>query len=263
MNLRAADLEMFEKLRISPGLLALAGVQRVSDQEAREDFGIVCAGDASGIVFPYQRNGHRVTCRLRRDFSEVDSKGKPKAKYISPKGDTRALYFLPGSDELLRDPSVPLLFVEAEKSVLAVTEWALRMNVRILPLGTGGCYGWRGKTGIKVNANGEREPEKGALAEVSFAKDGRIAGLLFDANATSNRKVRAARESFAALLRTQGAKVQVFTLPAGPWNGPDDYIASEGDSIFLDLLNRKPSDSKPTIICGAGDASTAADEAEK
>jgi glycine/D-amino acid oxidase-like deaminating enzyme len=59
---------MFQRLRIDPELLARAGVERVTDQEARQKFGLNGAGNNAGIVFPYvDAAGIRRTCRLRRD----------------------------------------------------------------------------------------------------------------------------------------------------------------------------------------------------
>ena len=64
-TLTASDLAAFARLGIAPELLAQAGVRRVTDPEAREDFGISGprTSDMSGIVFPYYdiATGARVT----------------------------------------------------------------------------------------------------------------------------------------------------------------------------------------------------------
>src|SRR5580693_2711520 len=96
LNLRESDLSTFARLRIPIELLVLAGVERVTDQEAREKFGIAGSGDMSGIVFPYLDpcNGRRTTARVRRDNPEIEA-GRTKRKYILPFGDRRHLYFPP------------------------------------------------------------------------------------------------------------------------------------------------------------------------
>ena len=239
-NLTDVDLAAFGKLGISSGLLALARVERVDDATAREKFGIRFDGDGAGIAFPYYIDGRRVTCRVRRDNPERDAKGKPENKYISAYGDARHLYLPPDYERLLDDPRVPLLLVEAEKSVLAVTAWSQRTGRKLLAVGLGGCYGWRGKVGIKVNANGQREPEKGPLPEISFASAGRGCGILFDSNVQSNSDVQAARRALEAQLRKQGATVLVLNLPIVEGvNGPDDFIGACGDQAFGDLLDGK------------------------
>jgi len=240
-HLSANDIKAFSRLGISEDLLELAHVERVTDAVARDKFGILFDGDNSGIVFPYYINGSRITARLRRDHPE-HAEGKPQNKYISAKGDRRHLYLLPGYEARLENPQTIFLYVEAEKSVLAVEAWTQRMKLPhpILPFGTGGCWGWKGTIGITTTANGSHEPEKGPLPEVAWARDGRMVGIIFDANASTNPKVQQARKQFRQQLEKQGAQVLVFDLPPlDDVNGVDDYIAAAGDQAFLDLLNGK------------------------
>jgi hypothetical protein len=123
-DLTAVDLEMFAKLRILPKLLEHAGIVRVTDREARETYGISGGGDMAGIAFPYfdpgtMSNGRRRTyVRIRRDHPEPVENGKPTKKYVCPYGDRKRVYFPPTS-ELFADVTVPIVWVEAEKSVLA------------------------------------------------------------------------------------------------------------------------------------------------
>jgi P4 family phage/plasmid primase-like protien len=225
-------------------MLEAAGVRSVADAEARENFGIRFNGNLDGIAFPYFINGVRVTCRLRRDNPEKDAEGKPKNKYIAAWGDARHLYLPPGYESLLTDHKVPILFVESEKAVLAIMAWAKRTGERILPIGCGGCWGWRGRIGIRSNANGDRVEEKGALPEVAFAGVGRETAILFDANVNTSGKVKQARSAFEAQLLEQGAKVGKFDLPAmNGVNGPDDFLAIAGDHEFRNLLQGKYSTS--------------------
>jgi hypothetical protein len=76
----AADLEAFARLGIPAGLLARAGVERVTDHEAREQYGISGYGDRAGIAFPYfdPLDGQRRTARLRRDNPEMED-SRPKS----------------------------------------------------------------------------------------------------------------------------------------------------------------------------------------
>src|SRR5438034_518430 len=162
-----SDLAGFEQIGVGEDLLRAAQVRRVTDREARDRYGMRFNGDLSGIVFPYfdPVTGNRVTARLRRDRTETDLEGKPQNKYICPYGDNRHLYFPPGAGELLKDLTVPVVFVEAEKSALALTALAVRRGRRLLSIGTGGCWGWRGKAGIEPGPNGEREEARGPLPD--------------------------------------------------------------------------------------------------
>jgi P4 family phage/plasmid primase-like protien len=258
-HLSLKDIEGFKRLGISEELLTLARVERVTDAEAREKFGIFFDGPLEGIVFPYYIDGHRVTSRLRRDHPERDGKGRLDNKYISAYGDHRHLYALPGYEARVADPQTVYIYVEAEKSVLAIEAWAQRMKFSrpILAFATGGCDGWSGKIGIRTTADGERDPEKGPLPEVSWARDGRAAAIIFDANASSNPKVARARKKLREQLEKQGVKVSVFDVPAiDGVNGVDDLIAVAGDQTFLDILEgpRFDKDLKPQPLNDYGNA---------
>ena len=141
-KLSLRDTAMFSRLGIPAEFISQAGIERVTDREAREKYGIVGHGDMSGIVFSYMdpMNGHRWTARARRDNPELEG-GKPRNKYISAYGDRRHLYFPPGSAELMHDPAVPIVLVEAEKSALALVTWAARMGRKLLPVADGRVLG--------------------------------------------------------------------------------------------------------------------------
>lgn len=79
-ELASSDLAAFGRLGIGAELLAKARVRRVTDQEARDIYGITgsVTKDMSGGVFPYfsRVTGRRVTARVRRDNPEIeDGKG--------------------------------------------------------------------------------------------------------------------------------------------------------------------------------------------
>ena len=68
-KLTPANRNMFSRLGISPDLLLESRVQRVSDREAREEFGISGYGDMSGIVFPYIDHRNELEKSLRPSSS--------------------------------------------------------------------------------------------------------------------------------------------------------------------------------------------------
>lgn len=234
------DLATFTALGITEDLLIRAGIERVSDAEAREKYGIRGGGDMAGISFPYfdpvtMTNGRRRwTARIRRDHPELED-GKPHKKYVAPYGDRRHLYF-PPTPQWFADSSIPIILVEAEKSALALTALAERSGEKFLALAMGGCYGWRGKIGIKQTATGESVPEHGAIPDLNICRDRRTTYVLLDLNVVSNPHVLEARRSIVKQLRAQAADVKTLELPEGAWNGPDDYIAANGDAAMLSLI---------------------------
>jgi len=229
------DLAMFGRLGVSQDLLTQAGVQRVSDCEARSEFGIKGSPsmDMAGIIFPYYIPAvdHRVTARLRRDRPEMLD-GKPKNKYISAWGDSRHLYFPPQAAEKLKVPGMPIVLVEAEKSVLAITAWVARVETDLLPLGLGGCWGWRGTIGKTEDAKGERVDVKGPLSDLTCC-NGRKVYVLLDSNVATNPEVRRAQGALVAELRRRHCEVLLCNLPiVDRVNGPDDLIAVCGDDVM-------------------------------
>jgi putative DNA primase/helicase len=250
MNLLPRDMEMFAKFHIPESLVEAAKIERVDDSDARERFGIRTSGDMAGLIFPYyltNSNGHRVTARLRRDHPDVED-GKPKRKYVSPYGDRPHLYFPPGAKELLDDATVPIVLVEAEKSVLTLMALAERVDKRILPVGLGGVWGWRGRIGKAATPDGCGADEVGPLPDLAYFSAGRTVCVLFDSNVATNPKVQAARNALIAVLRKQKADVRVLDLPAVDGvNGPDDFIAIRGDDAMLKVFERAE---KPVPMIG-------------
>jgi Domain of unknown function (DUF3854) len=221
-TLTTVDVAMFLRLGVGLELLEHARIERVNDAEARERYGIRGNGDMAGIVFPYfsplDEKGNRWTARLRRDTPDIED-GKPKRKYISAYGDRKHLYFPPGAAQIVHDMCVPVILVEAEKSVLAE-----RQQQRILPIALGGCFGWKGRIGKKDDASGEHVDEYGPLPDLQVCGTGRRVYVLLDANCGANSIVQQARRELVRQLRKQGADVRVLDLPeADGVNGPHCY----------------------------------------
>jgi hypothetical protein len=258
-GLTQADLAAFERLGIRPSLLDAARVCRVTDGAARAEYGIQfsVAADLSGIIFPYldPASGERRTARLRRDHPELDATGKLQRKYLCPFGDARHLYFPPGAGAMLANADCPVAIVEAEKSALAVAALAGRSGRAMLAIATGGCWGWRGQTGIEPDASGQRVPVKGALADFDRIEwRGRDAIICFDSNAASNPRVQAARRALAEELGARGARVRIAEIPPlDGVNGPDDLIAHAGDAALLAILDA----ARPAANLAASDAEAA------
>ena len=242
MQLAPRDLELFARLRVPPELLAAASIERVSNDGARNDYGITGTGDASGVVFPYflpGHNGHRVTCRIRRDHPDIED-GKPVRKYVAPYGDTRHLYYPPDAAGRLSDKDAVIVFVEAEKSSLAIEAWVRRNGRNIVAVACGGCWGWRGTIGKTTDETGARVDEKGPLPELACAEGHRCI-ILFDSNTATNAKVDSARYAFAlALRKLKAERVLTPNLPTrgNPnVNGPDDFLQIFGDEAFSAVLD--------------------------
>jgi len=237
-GLTSEDLARFAQLRIPVELLRLAHVERVTDRQAREKYGIVgpASSDMSGIAFPYfsLETGFRVTARVRRDNPKIEN-GKEKGKYVSPFGDRRHFFFPPGARYRLESDAT-IVLVEAEKSALSITAFVERAGINLLAIAMGGCWGWRGRKGRAENARGERVDETGPIPDLAFCSKRNVI-IMLDSNADTNSLVSAARYELARELRYLGAKVRIASIPAlDGINGPDDFIGIRGDQAMRDLL---------------------------
>ncbi len=232
------SIAAFARLGIGEELLVEARIERVSDQQARDEYGITGppSSDMGGIAFPYfNMTGQRVTCRVRRDNPEIEA-GKEKNKYISAYGDRKHLYFPPGAAAKLRDSVTPIALVEAEKSSLALTAWAERTGINLLAVAMGGCWGWRGRIGKAQNSHGQQVDEHGPISDLSCV-DGRKVYVLLDANAATNPRVQQARAALIRELMKRNCEVSACNLPiTSGVNGPDDYIAVRGDSAMTEVF---------------------------
>jgi len=239
-TLNERDVQMFASIGVPIDLPEEAHIERVSDEEARERFGITGppSKNMAGIIFPYYSpfTGHRVTARARRDNPEFEN-DKPKDKYISAYGDGRHLYFPPDAQEKLQEPSTPIVLVEAEKSVLALTAWARRTGTAVIPVGMGGCWGWKGRIGKTVGINGDPVDVEGPLPDMAVC-EGRTVFVMLDSNVATNSKVQAARNALVRELVRRGCAVRLCHLPeeAGI-NGPDDYVGARGDDALAKVLD--------------------------
>ena len=243
---------MFARFGIPPDLLDAAGVRRVTDQEARQSLSVKHSGDLSGVLYPRRdpESGHDRGYRLRRDHPEVDTNGARLDKYLSSV-DRPTLYFGPESAPLLRDANVTVIIVESEKATLAIVAAASTIGRRLLVVGLGGCWGFRGRVGKAVDATGARVDEKGVLPDVDrIVWTERDVVILFDANVATNTSVQAARRTLAQELRTRGACVRMLTLPQEDGvNGPDDFLALYGHVALFERLDAARTD--PDAVAAA------------
>jgi hypothetical protein len=238
LALRQDHAAALAKFQIPAALLAAAGVRSVADAECRDALGIngYAGADLAGILFPYRdpRTGQRIGARVRLDRPLTGG-----GKYLSETG-CRYLFLPPVETAWLDDPAVPVVFVEAEKSALALAALAARGGRKLVPIATGGCWGWRRTVGKRETAHGGSEGETGPSPSLDWIAPwaGRTAILAFDSNAASNPTVQAARRALALELASRGAHVLIASVPAEAGvNGPDDLIAASGDTAALAMLD--------------------------
>jgi putative DNA primase/helicase len=237
-SLTPADVAMFKRLKAPFALVKEAGIRRVTDAEARRLPNIVARSNQNlqGIVFPYcnPKTGDIVTLRIRRDHPEMKD-GKPENKYLCPKGGARSLFIHPRSVPKLKNTVIPVVLVEAEKSVLAVLALSERTENELIPIGLGGCWGW--------------SQDKRAIPALLEMCKRHPVYVLLDSNVATNEDVKDAQDALVAELSSPAnacPEVLVASIPQLEGvNGPDDLIALDnGDNLLLEVLkSAAPADS--------------------
>lgn len=233
--LRREHKQHFARFRISNETLRAACIDSVSDSEARELLGIHgrTEDDMSGIFFPYLSpiSGERKGGRIKLDKLTGDG-----AKYYSEQG-CRHLFFPPFVKDKIEDKNIPVVIVEAEKSALAIAEWAVRLNKKILPLAIGGCWGWKRSEGKALKPSGGSESHSGPSPDFDLVKlDNRVVVLAFDSNASTHKGVQAARSALACEMIRRNAIVSLADVSEDV-NGPDDLLAEFGDEAIEKLFS--------------------------
>ena len=238
-NISPRHAEHLAAFRISPELLAAARIQSLTDSETRELLGINGqhpGRDLSGLAFPFfdPLTDARTGARVRIDAPITDD----VPKYLMEFG-CRHLFFAPGAAAFLNDTSVAVIFVEAEKSALALAALAARSRRRYLIVATGGADAWKRKCGKKQMPDGSSKTVTGPSPDLDLIyMKGRHSLVAFDSNVLTNPRVRKARVKFQKELVARGASVAFVEIPLEDnINGPDDYIRERGDDAMLEAID--------------------------
>lgn len=241
------DYLEFLKLKISREIVDRAGVFRVTRDEAEVNLGVRldCDGGVCFPVFLPALNGnnttHAVAYSVRQDDPIYDADGKAERKYVTTPG-RQYPYVAPVNPEWFPDPTVPVLLSESQKSALALLRWAESHDRRFIPIAINGCYGWRGKTGIEPDADGERKEVKGLNPGLAALCQGHRVYILLDANAATNPHVKHGRAWLAETLLQDKitTDIRILSLPtpvgAVRWNGPDDFLSVTTDADFDEVF---------------------------
>ncbi len=160
-----------------------------------------------GIVFPwYPPDGGEPIWELRADHPPEGC-----SKYLWSDAPV-VISVLPGMRDRVADPSVPLLYVEGNKQVLATVSAIGELPYAVA--GLHGCWGW--------SRDKKPSPELGMIPH-----EDRDVLICLDRDRTSNRYVWDAAEGLAAAVRALGARtVRYLSLPVRGTNGIDDYLAT-------------------------------------
>lgn len=220
--LTEVDKQLFRSLRVADDVLLRSGTDRAED----------------GIRFPYfplLSNGNGcgpLTYRIRLDKPTGDG------KYRSEPG-RHHLYFAPVKPEWIKDKSTPVVFVEAEKSALMLLSFTEAHSIPLIPIATGGCWGFRGTVGKTEDAHGKRVDEKGPLPALEVVQQ-RDCYLWADKNVDTSPAVHSAQKHFLETLKQffpKSRRVVKWPEDTPPQvNGPDDFVCLQGYLPIIKIL---------------------------
>ena len=165
-------------------------------------------------------------------------KGKPKNKYLNTV-DRHRLYLTCVEPAMFADTTMPIVFVEAEKSALMLASVARRTGRRICAIAMGGCWGWRGKIGNVETPDGGHADEKGPVPDWDlFSFEGRTVIIWLDSNVATNSGVSAARYALVREIKRRGGLPKTVVMPSEEGvNGPDDFRRRHDDAAVLHLMD--------------------------
>ncbi|TFB99717.1 MULTISPECIES: phage/plasmid primase, P4 family [Cryobacterium] len=142
------------------------------------------------------------------------------------------------------DTTVPVLLTEGIPKADAVLSEALRTGVKLVPIAlTGVTMGYRA-AGSPENPSDNPVLVAETLGLIPWA--GRTVYMAFDADWATNRMIKRALATTAALLTAQGASVSMVCVPAteaDPKRGIDDFLAAAraggAPAPLTELLNER------------------------
>jgi Domain of unknown function (DUF3854) len=187
---------------------------------------------APGILFVSHRPGGETSWVFRPDRPNPRSEGH---KYEQPckdlGGSGNVLDILPSQRHLIEDTSVPVIFVEGTKKMLALVSALRAAGEEALVVSIVGCWNW-------LHDGGKPIPD---MEEIPLR--GRNASVMYDSDVLRKVEVQEAGKRLAEYLQDErGARAfMTFFRDAedGSKVGADDFFAAGGTLAGLRLLTRR------------------------
>jgi hypothetical protein len=216
MSLHPDHLKDLQKSGLTEDTITKANIHSVPPCDISKILGKTYADQVDSLLaFPYSKNGF---CRYKLFPSIKDREGH-KIKYFQPSGSGVHLYYPPGIEDSIADPSIPISFVEGEKKSLKGHQEG------IVAIGTGGIWNFKDKGSNGLVADFDDIPLQG-----------RPINLIPDGDYNKNKDVQKAVLSFAERLKEKGSTPYLISLPDGEEKiGLDDFLVQYGVSEFWDL----------------------------
>ncbi len=218
------DLEHLKASAISIEVIKERGYRSISNKDDLEAAGFYDKQRRPGLLIPNFGVDGKPTYNTLRPYSPRVIKRKDKAdraiKYEHPKDTLLRLDVHPRSVKYLKDPHVPIFFVEGIKKADALISAGAECVVSL-----SGVWNWRGKN---------EQGGKTLLADFEYiALNDRDVYIGFDSDMWTNLNVGKAFKGFKGILEYKKSRIHALKLPDGPDGkklGADDFLA-EGHTL--------------------------------
>jgi hypothetical protein len=216
MSLHPDHLADLQKSGLSDDTITAANIHTVPPGDIQKILGRGYADQViSLLAFPYSQNGF---CRYKL-FPPIKGKDGHKIKYFQPLNSGVHLYYPPGIEAKVTDPSIPISFVEGEKKCLKADQEG------IVSIGMGGIWNFREKGDDDLISDFDNIPLRD-----------RVVNLIPDGDYHKNKDVERAVLSLAEKIKRKGAIPYLVSLPDGEEKvGLDDFLVQYGISEFWNL----------------------------
>jgi hypothetical protein len=216
INLHPDHLQDLKKSGLNDETITKANIHSVPPRDFPKILGKGYADKIDSLLaFPYQQNGFY----RYKLFPPIKDKDGHKIKYFQPSNSGVHLYYPPGVEAEIADPSIPLSFVEGEKKSLKGYQEG------IVSIGMGGIWNFKEK------GSDELVPD---FHNIPF--NGRVINLIPDGDYHKNKNIQRAVLLLAEKLKAKGATPYLISLPDGEEKiGLDDFLVQYGISEFWDL----------------------------
>ena len=219
-SLKSHHLEDLRNSGLNDKTIAEGGFTSLTAEQTKTILGFE-AGPGMGIEYP-RLNNEPPFIRVKPDKPSKDKKGRP-AKYLTPRGTGNHLYILPFVQEVLKNPTFPILITEGEKKAAK----AVQEGYYCIALPGVWCF---------RQGKGDRKRPIPDLDLIEWG--GRIVYICFDSDLAENENVLHAESVFAREMEQRGATVRVARLPDGPKGekvGLDDFLVAHGEQGKAEL----------------------------
>ncbi len=216
MSLHPDHLKDLQKSGLTDETITKANIHSVSPRDIPKILGKSYADKVDSLLaFPYGKNGF---CRYKV-FPPIKDKDGHRIKYFQAQGSGVYLYYPPGIETEISDPSIPLSFVEGEKKSLKGYQEG------IVSIGMGGIWNFKEKGSDDLVQDFDSIPLRG-----------RTINLIPDGDYHKNKDIQKAVLLFAQKLKAKGAIPYLISLPDGEEKiGLDDFLVQFGISEFWNL----------------------------